>query len=86
MTGIVEASAVLVCLATAPFCDQEHSEVYVQIRRGTCDLTSPLIKPYLDETTHYGNYTIICTSAVGAPDWPDRTFKVDPIKPERRPR
>lgn len=79
--GSVAASVLLVCLTTAPTCDQEHSEVYLQVRRGVCDFDDPLIKPYLDETKHYGNYVIICSSAAAAPDWPDRTFKVEPLKP-----
>lgn len=79
--GSAAASVMLVCLATAPTCDQEHAEVYLQIRKGQCDFSDQLIKLYVDETMHYGNYLIMCSSAAVADDWPDRTFKVDPLKP-----
>lgn len=79
----VAASVLLVCLATAPTCDQDHAEVYLQIRRGVCDFTEPTIRPYVEETMHYGNYSIVCQTREVADDWPDRTFKVEPIKPNR---
>lgn len=85
MSDPLIASVLMVCLVTAPTCDQDHAEVYLQIRHGYCDFGEPVIKPYVDEAMHYGNYQIICASREAAPDWPDRTFKVPPIKQGPKP-
>lgn len=78
----VIAGVILVCLATAPICDQDHAELMIQKRHGkACDTTDSLVSPYMKETIHYGNYQIICTSRGVADEWPNRTFKVEPLAP-----